>query len=67
MSDAIVNKRILSEAVYRLIKTNNPDLPEIEAAANALAQVFSDMLGVDVQLVMRMDRAALAARIAATE
>jgi hypothetical protein len=65
MSDAVANKRILAEAVHTLIKTNTPDLPEMQAAANALAQVFSDMLGVDVQLVMRMDRAQLAQAIKA--
>ncbi len=58
MSNAIANKRALSEAVHSLVKTNAPDLPHIEAASNALAQVLSDMLGVDVTLVMRMDRAA---------
>ena len=54
MSDAVVNKRLLAETVKKLIKTKSPDLPEMKAAANALAQVFSDIIGVDVQLVMRM-------------
>jgi hypothetical protein len=54
MSDAVVNKRLLAETVQKLIKNNSPDLPEMQAAANALAQVFSDITGVDVQLVMRM-------------
>jgi hypothetical protein len=60
----IANKRALAESVQALIKTSNPDLPEMQAAANALAQVFSDILGVDVQLVMRMDREQLNTAIA---
>jgi hypothetical protein len=55
----IANKRALAEAVQRLIKTTSPDIEHMKDAAGALAQVFSDMLGVDVQLVMRMDRAQL--------
>jgi hypothetical protein len=63
----IANKRALAESVQALIKKTNPDLPEMQAAAKALAQVFSDMLGVDVQLVMRMDREQLKNAIALSE
>ncbi|HDR9163644.1 TPA: hypothetical protein QDB28_004048 [Burkholderia vietnamiensis] len=52
---AIANKRKLLEAVNALVKASKPDLPEMQTAAGALAQVFSDILGVDVTLVMRMD------------
>jgi hypothetical protein len=55
MSNAIANKRRLMEAVQTLVKRNDAGLPEIHEASNALAQVFSDMLGVDVELRMRID------------
>jgi hypothetical protein len=55
MSNAIANKRRLMEAVQTLVKRNDAGLPEIQDASNALAQVFSDMLGVDVELRMRID------------
>jgi hypothetical protein len=55
MSNAIANKRRLSVAVARLIHRTNAGLDDIHEASNALAQVFSDMLGVDVELRMRID------------
>lgn len=67
MSNAIANKRRLLVATQELVKRTNPDLPEMQAAANALAQVFSDMLGVNVELRMRMDRDELSRVIARQE
>jgi hypothetical protein len=55
MSNAIANKRRLLEATQALVKRNDADLDQMRAVSNALAQVFSDMLGVDVELRMRMD------------
>ena len=55
MSNTIANKRRLLEAVQTLVKRNDAGLPEIHEASNALAQVFSDMLGVDIELRMRID------------
>lgn len=55
MSNAIANKRRLVEATQTLIRRASPGLPEMMDASNALAQVFSDMLGVDVELRMRID------------
>ncbi|MBN3839314.1 hypothetical protein [Burkholderia sp. Ac-20349] len=54
---AIANKRKLVEAVHELVKKSEPDLPDMQAAAGALAQVFSDMLGIDVTLILRMGKA----------
>ncbi|KDR25989.1 hypothetical protein [Caballeronia zhejiangensis] len=64
---AIANKRRLLEATQALVKRNDAGLPEIHAASNALAQVFSDMLGVDVELRMRVDAKQMKAAIALHE
>lgn len=55
MSNAIANKRRLLEAVQTLVKLNDAGAPEMRDASNALAQVFSDILGIDVELRMRLD------------
>jgi hypothetical protein len=59
MSD-IANKRDLAAAVHALVHTNSPDIDQMQSVSNALAQVFSDILGIDVTLIMRVDRAQLA-------
>lgn len=61
---AIANKRKLLEAVNALVKVGEPDDTHIEAATQALAQVFTDIIGADVTLTIKVNPKQLAKLIA---
>ena len=60
-----VNKRKLAEATHALVHTNALDLEHFEAVGGALAQVFTDLMGVNCTVVFKVSREEAAALLAA--
>jgi hypothetical protein len=66
MSD-IANRRVFLERANMLVKKSQPTLEDLSAVADALAQVMTDILGADCQIICKVDAKALKAAIARAE